>query len=80
MPPAALAGPPGNPNIVIQSTGQNSLVISDTPGAAGGVTIQSANGASITVNDIGIYISNGKGAIIQMLGPSVIVNNGALTV
>jgi hypothetical protein len=32
------------------------------------------------VNDVGITISNGKGATIVLSGPSVNVNNGALTV
>jgi len=32
------------------------------------------------VNDIGITISNGKGAIITMTGPTVDINAGALTI
>jgi hypothetical protein len=32
------------------------------------------------VNDIGITISNGKGATILMTGPTVTINNGALTI
>ena len=34
----------------------------------------------ISVSDVGIIISNGKGAIINMTGPTVDVNVGALTV
>jgi hypothetical protein len=34
----------------------------------------------IVVNDSGIYIQNGKGASITMIGPTVTVNNGALVV
>jgi hypothetical protein len=34
----------------------------------------------IVVNDSGIYISNGKGATITMIGPTVTINNGALVV
>ena len=34
----------------------------------------------ISVNDVGIIISNGKGAIINMTGPTVDINVGALTV
>jgi hypothetical protein len=33
----------------------------------------------IVVNDSGIYISNGKGAMITLIGPTVDVNLGALT-
>jgi hypothetical protein len=34
----------------------------------------------ISVSDAGIMISNGKGAIINMIGPTVDINLGALTV
>jgi hypothetical protein len=37
-------------------------------------------GAMILVNDVGITISNGRGASIVLAGPSVTVNNGALVV
>lgn len=73
--------PPGQ-NIVIQTTAQNSIVISDsapTP-ASGGIALTSTTGASIIVNDSGIYISNGKGAEITMVGPTVTVNQGALVI
>lgn len=84
VPPMALAPPPIPPgqNIVIQSTLQNMVMISDavpTP-VTGGIILKSAAGAMIVVNDTGIYISNGKGATITMNGPTVTVNNGALVV
>jgi hypothetical protein len=34
----------------------------------------------ISVTDVGIMISNGKGAIINLTGPTVDINLGALTV
>jgi uncharacterized protein involved in type VI secretion and phage assembly len=80
VPSLALAGIPGNPNIVVQSSAQNTFVISDVPGPTGGIMLKSTTGASITVNDTGIYIQNGKGASIVMTGPTVTVNNGALVV
>lgn len=80
VPALALAGVPGNPNIVLQSTLQNAIVISDLPGPTGGIMLKSTTGASIIVNDTGIYIQNGKGASIVMVGPSVNINTGALTV
>lgn len=70
---------PGAPNIVLQTTGQNSIVVSDVPGT-GGIMLKATTGAMILVNDIGITISNGKGATIVMAGPTVTVNNGALVV
>ena len=73
--------PPGQ-NIVIQTTGQNMLLVSDsapTP-ATGGIVLKSTSGAMIVVNDSGIYIDNGQGATITLIGPSVDINVGGLTV
>jgi len=36
--------------------------------------------ASIVVNDAGVFISNGKGATIELLGPSVMINKVAFVV
>jgi uncharacterized protein involved in type VI secretion and phage assembly len=80
VPPLAHAGLPISPNIVMQTAGQNTFVISDLPGPTGGLMLKSATGASIIVNDTGIYIQNGKGASLIMTGPTVTVNNGALVV
>jgi len=59
---------------------KNGIVVSDAPGPAGGILIQTTTGATISVSDVGIIISNGKGAIINMTGPTVDINLGALTV
>jgi uncharacterized protein involved in type VI secretion and phage assembly len=80
VPALALAGNPASPNIVLQTSLQNAVVISDLPGPTGGIMLKSTTGASIIVNDTGIYIQNGKGASIVMTGPTVTVNNGALVV
>jgi uncharacterized protein involved in type VI secretion and phage assembly len=80
VPALALAGVPGDPNIVLQTTLQNAIVISDLPGPTGGIMLKSTTGATIIVNDTGIYIQNGKGASIIMAGPTVTINNGALVV
>jgi len=80
VPPLAHLGLPVSPNIVMQTAGQNSFVISDLPGPTGGLMLKSATGASIIVNDTGIYIQNGKGASLIMAGPTVTINNGALVV
>lgn len=80
VPTLALAGVPGDPNFVIQTTLQNAIVISDLPGPTGGIMLKSPTGATIIVNDTGIYIQNGKGASIVMTGPTVTINNGALVV
>jgi len=80
VPALALAGNPASPNIVLQTSLQNAVVISDLPGPTGGIMLKSTTGASIIVNDTGTYIQNGKGASIVMTGPTVTVNNGALVV
>jgi uncharacterized protein involved in type VI secretion and phage assembly len=80
VPPLALAGNPASPSIVLQTGLQNSLVISDLPGPTGGIMLRSTSGATLIVNDMGIYIQNGKGATLTMIGPTVTINNGAFTV
>jgi hypothetical protein len=84
VPALATAPPPIPPgqNIVLQTTGQNMIAVSDAPPtpATGGIVLKSTSGAMIVVNDSGIYISNGQGAMITMVGPTVDVNTGALTV
>jgi hypothetical protein len=73
--------PPGQ-NIVLQTSGQNMIMVSDAPPtpATGGIVLKSVSGAMIVVNETGIYISNGQGATITMVGPAVTVNLGALSV
>jgi uncharacterized protein involved in type VI secretion and phage assembly len=80
IPALALATPPGLAAITLQTPLQNGLTISDLPGPTGGIMLKSATGATLIVNDTGIYIQNGKGAMITLVGPSVTINNGALTV
>ncbi len=67
---------------MLQTTGQNMMMVSDAPPtpATGGIVLKSTTGAMIVVNDTGIYISNGKGAMITLIGPTVDINIGALTV
>jgi hypothetical protein len=72
--------PPAVPGVVIQTVLQNSILISDVPGPTGGIMLKSTTGAMILINTLGITISNGQGAMIQMTGPSVIINGGALTI
>lgn len=73
--------PPGQ-NIVMQTTGQNMVMVSDGPPtpATGGIVLKSMSGAMIVINATGIYISNGQGATITLVGPAVDINLGALTV
>lgn len=80
IPALALATPPAVSAITFQTPLQNGLTISDVPGPTGGIMLKSATGATLIVNDTGIYIQNGKGASINLVGPAVNINNGAFTV
>src|ERR1700693_609733 len=84
VPIFAIAPPPIPPgqNIVLQTTGQNMIMVSDAPPTplTGGIVLKSVSGAMIVVNETGIYISNGQGAMITLTGPVVDINLGALTV
>jgi hypothetical protein len=91
IPLAAQAGNPLAPSIVIQSALQQAIVVSDMPPSVpppvmpptpptGGIILRSTTGASIVVNDAGIFISNGKGATIMMVGKQIDFNLGALTI
>jgi uncharacterized protein involved in type VI secretion and phage assembly len=73
VPAMALIVPPAVPGITLQTPLQNSLTVSDTPGPTGGVVIKTMTGAVITVNETGIIISNGQGASISMVGPTITV-------
>jgi type VI secretion system (T6SS) baseplate-like injector VgrG len=84
VPSLAIAPPaiPPGQNIVLQTTGQNSLILSDsapTP-ATGGIVLKTLSGAMLVINETGIYIQNGQGASITLVGPTVDINIGALTV
>lgn len=91
VPLSATAGNPAAPSIVIQSLLQQAVIVSDMPPSVpppvmppvpptGGVILRSTTGAYIVVNDAGIFINNGKGASIEMLGPSVMINKLAFVV
>jgi hypothetical protein len=80
VPELALAGNPISPSIVLGTGLMNTVAVSDLPGPTGGIMLKSATGAFIIVNDTGIYIENGKGASVTMVGPTVTINDGALTI
>ena len=80
VPALALLTPPAVPGITFQTPLQNGISINDVPGPTGGIMIKSATGATLIVNDTGIYIQTGRGASIPMVGPAVTINSGALSV
>jgi len=80
VPAIARTIPPAVNGFAVQTMLQNGMVLSDVPGPTGGFMIKSTTGATLIVNDTGIYIQNGKGASIIMVGPTVTVNQGALVI
>lgn len=82
LPTLARTVPPPIPAVVMQTPLNNGLIISDAGGpmGVGGITLQTATGAMIAINEIGITITNGKGATITLTGPTVDINLGALTI
>jgi len=80
VPALALAGNPVSPSIVLGTGLMNTVAVSDLPGPTGGIMLKSTTGAFILVNDTGIYIQNGKGASVTMVGPTVTINEGALVI
>ncbi len=81
VPTLALAGNPLSPSIILQTGMQSTLLISDMPGPTGGILIKhGTSGAMIMINDLGITITNGKGATLTMLANIIDLNNGALTI
>jgi uncharacterized protein involved in type VI secretion and phage assembly len=80
VPALALATQAPLSSVFMQTAAQVTFQISDLPGPAGGILMKTATGAMIMVNDVGITISNGKGATIVMTGPTVTINAGALTI
>jgi hypothetical protein len=81
-PMLAATAPPPIPSITLETPLKNGIVISDGGGpmGVGGIVIKSTSGAMIAINDTGITIMNGKGATITMMGPTIDLNAGALTV
>lgn len=81
VPTLAMAGNPISPSIILQSGLQSTIMISDLPGPTGGILIKHAtSNAMIMINDLGITITNGKGATITMMANIIDLNNGALTI
>jgi uncharacterized protein involved in type VI secretion and phage assembly len=79
VPADALTLNPAQPNVVLQTPGQRVLVLSDEPGGKG-ITLRHPSGASIVIDDSGVHISNGQGATISLVGPTVTINQDALSV
>jgi hypothetical protein len=80
-PKEALTSNPASPSIVFQSQFGHTLAIVDLPSTplTGGIVLRSATGASVIVNDSGIYLTSGTTSI-SLTAAGVNIMNGALTV
>ena len=75
VPPLANTPPaiPSGQNIIIQTTGQNMLLLSDAQATpdSGGIVLKSPSGASIVVNSTGIHMDTGGGASLSLVASVV---------
>jgi uncharacterized protein involved in type VI secretion and phage assembly len=77
MPPVLLPAP--GKKVVLQTEGGNQITFDDSPGS-GGILLETSGGQKIKLTANGIEIDNGNGATIQLNGPAVNINRGALEV
>ena len=56
------------------------VTLSDLPGPAGGVTIETSDGKKITLSATSIQIDDGAGGTVTLEGPKVSINQSALEV
>jgi len=82
VPIPALMGNPATPNIVLQTVGQNTILVSGDP--VTGIIISCGlplpTMPSIAISQTGIVMSDGKGGSITITGGVVTVNLGALII
>jgi uncharacterized protein involved in type VI secretion and phage assembly len=83
VPTAAQSTPPGTPQVVLGTPGQNYLVISDLAGPTGGILLQmhGPSGAYIKLYEGGVEIgASAQGPTIKVTPAGIDIGNGALTV
>jgi hypothetical protein len=78
VPALAAAGLPASPSIVLQTMGQNTLMLSDVPGPAGGILLKTLTGF-ISISDTGIIIQSGP-STISLLDAVVTITNGVASI
>lgn len=82
-PPVGQTVPPGIPQVVMGTPGQNYVLITDAPGPVGGIQIQIRGpaGPSIKLTESFIELSCGPGlASIRLAGTGVFINNTSLVI
>lgn len=76
--PSALLAPPYR-KVMVVTPGGHTVTLDDTPGA-GGITLETADGAKLVLSATEVVLDNGQGASIKLSGPQVSINGGALEV
>ena len=76
--PSELLAPPYK-KVILKTEAGHKIILDDTPGV-GGVTLETASGQKVVLSASGIEIDNGQGGKVQLQGPQVNVNGGALQV
>ncbi len=74
--PGAQSG--AHSSITFMTPGGAALTIDDTLNK--GIELKTALGAHLSISETGITISNGQGASLTLIGPSIILNQGAFVV
>ncbi len=83
VPQAAQTAPPGTPQIVLGTPGQNFVLISDMPGPQGGIMLQlhGPAGAYIRLYEGGVEIgASAAGPTIKVTPAGIDLGNGALMI
>ncbi|SFS96480.1 phage baseplate assembly protein V [Saccharopolyspora flava] len=65
--------------VVIQTPGDHKLLMSDVPGGEG-ILLRAPGGAFVQIDEKGVTIGTGRGALIELVGDEVTINEGRLTV
>jgi hypothetical protein len=68
------------PEMKVLKTSTATVTLSDLPGPAGGVTIETSDGKKITLTTTSIEINDGAGGSVKLQGPKVSINDSALEV
>jgi uncharacterized protein involved in type VI secretion and phage assembly len=76
--PSVLLAPPYKKVMIVTEGGQK-VTLDDTPGL-GGITLETSGGQKLELTSTGVKIDNGMGATIELQGPKVSINSGALDV
>ncbi len=80
VPSDGTAAPARNPPIVIQSETNNKIIVSSESGKAIRLETGSANGPFIEITQDSIKLGSGSGAVIEIKGNKVSINDPALVV